>query len=168
MKDVELRGMLLAKLYDKRSERDFLPTPSDFSPEIGEQEIVRIARQLHEHGLVKANVSESIGGDPRLYMLHISARGIDVVESGKLPDISIDFMNHQTVNISGSSNVIVGNNNQQTITHSVQELAKIIDASAGTLEEKAEAKGRLRTFLEHPLLAAVAGGAISALASVPT
>lgn len=163
MKDVELRGMLLAKLYEKRSERDFLPMPSDFSPEIGEQEIVRIARQLNEHGLVKAKVAESIGGDPSLYMLDISARGIDVIEAGKSPDISIDFMNHQTVNISGSSNVIVGNNNQQTITHSVQELAKVIDASAGTPEEKAEAKGRLRAFLEHPLLAAVASGAVAAL-----
>lgn len=168
MKDVELRGMVLTKLYEKRSEPNYIPEPIDFTPEISDSEICRIARQLHDHKLVKANVITFLGGESKLAAIALSARGADVVETGRSPDITIDFMNHQTVNISGSSNVIVGNNNQQTITHSVQELAKVIDASAGTPEQKAEAKGRLRAFLEHPLLAVVASVAIAALGGPPT
>lgn len=168
MKDVELRGLVLTKLYEKRSARGYVPKSADFTPRIDDSEICRIARQLHEHQLVKANIAESFDGDTQLIAIGITARGADVVESERSPDISIEFMNHQTVNISGSSNVVVGNNNQQTITHSVQELVKVIEASAGTPKEKEEAKGRLRAFLEHPLLAAVAGGAISALIGMPT
>lgn len=72
-------------------------------------------------------------------------------------------MTNQTVNISGSSYVTVGNNNQISIQHSVQELVKVIESSNATPEQKAEAKGLLRQFLEHPLLASIAGAAIGLL-----
>lgn len=66
----------------------------------------------------------------------------------------------QNINITGSSNVVIGDNNQLTIQHSVQELVKIIDSSKGTEEEKAEAKGLLAQFLRHPLIATVAAAAL--------
>lgn len=71
-------------------------------------------------------------------------------------------MPSQTIHITGSNN-IVGNHNQQTVQNSVQELARVIDSSSATPEEKAKAKGLLKKFLEHPLLSAVAGGAMGLL-----
>lgn len=163
MRDVDLRGALLQKLYLQRSDRHYLPEATDFSPAIAPTEIIRIARQLKEHGLVDANVVDTIGGESHLLSIAISARGVDVVEGSKSPDISIDFANTQTVNVSGSSNVVVGNYNTLSVQSNVEELVKLIEASKGTPESKAEAKGLLRRFLEHPLLAAAAGGAIGLL-----
>ena len=91
------------------------------------------------------------------------AFGIDVVEHGVTPDIKVEFVHNQTVNITGSSNVVVGDNNSQTVTQTVRDLVAVIESSTAPQEQKAEAKSLLRRFLEHPLLAAVSGGAVGLL-----
>ena len=70
----------------------------------------------------------------------------------------LEFVQNKTVNITGSSNVVVGDNNQITLTQYVAELAQLIDNSSGTSEQKTEAKSILQSFLEHPLVTAIAGG----------
>ena len=77
--------------------------------------------------------------------------------------VQVEFVRHQTINITGSSNVVVGNNNNQTVTQTVRELLAVIESASASPEQKNEAKSLLRKFLEHPLLAAVAGGAIGLL-----
>ena len=162
MTDIQLRGVVLGKLYEQRSDHNYKPEPGDFIPTLMQTELIRICEQLHQHGLVDAEIIPMLSGEKIMPLCRISARGVDVVETGASPDLRIDFMPSQTIHITGSNN-IVGNHNQQTVQNSVQELAKVIDSSSATPEEKAEAKGLLKKFLEHPLLSAVAGGAMGLL-----
>ena len=164
MKDTDLRGALLNQLYEMRRNRGYMPKESDFTMEFPFSDVVRIAQQLEEHGLVQASFVRTLGGrEPIMTECRISALGIDTVESGASPNLRINLAPQQNITITGSSNVIVGNNNQQTVTHSVQELVRVIDSSTATPEQKEEAKGLLKKFLEHPLLAATAGAAIGLL-----
>lgn len=164
MTDIQLRGKVLQHLYEKRGDHNYQPKAERFVPPLSEPDLIRICDQLQQHALVDAKIIPMIGGHRHMAMCRISARGVDVVETGISPDLRIDLMTNQTVNITGSSNVIVGNNNQQTIQHSVQELVRVIESSNATPEQKAEAKGLLRHFLEHPLLSSVAAAAIGLLA----
>lgn len=161
MKDVEIRGILLNKLYEMRGDQLFRPRANHFHGLFTDDEIARVCKQLKDYDLIKATITDPIHDKPQVLHAEITARGVDVVESGISPDLRIDLMSNQTVNISGSSHVIVGNNNQITIQHSVQELNRVIESSNATPEQKAEAKGLLKKFLEHPLLASIAGAAIS-------
>ena len=123
------------------------------------QESVRIACQLQEHGLVEFKMlNRHIGGQAR-----ITAFGVDVVEGTAKSPISVLIMPSQTFNISNSSNFQAGNENSQVINAGVVALIQAIDASSKPAEVKAEAKSKLRVFLEHPLVSAVAGGAIGLL-----
>ena len=164
MKDVELRGLILNRLYEKRGDASYQPSSKDYAPPLEEYVFVRIIEQLHQYKLVEANFVNLMGQHHKMVIAaRISARGADVVETGKSPDLNIDLMTHNTVNISGSSNVVVGNHNTQTVQHSIGELVKMIDSSAATPAEKAEARSLLRRFVEHPLVSAVAGGAVGLL-----
>jgi len=77
---------------------------------------------------------------------------------------SLAPVHHVTVH---GGNVVVGNNNQQTVIHVFQEILTKIDGSKAPEAEKAEAKSRLLRFFEHPVVkeveGAVAGAVIKAL-----
>jgi hypothetical protein len=62
-----------------------------------------------------------------------------------------------TVNIANSQGIQVGNHNVQNIVGSLEQLIQAIDSSDATPEHKAEAKGKLKAFLQHPATAAVLG-----------
>lgn len=164
MTDIQLRGIVLQHLYERRSDHNYEPKSNLFTPPIGENDLIRICDQLQQHKLVDANIIAMMGGHRAMVMCRISARGVDVVETGSSPDLRIDLMSSQTINITGSSNVIVGNHNQQTVHNSVQELIRVIESSSASSQQKEQAKGLLKQFLEHPLLASVAGAAIGLLA----
>jgi hypothetical protein len=161
MKDTELRGLLLQVFYQRRRESWFLPKPADLPVPLSEQDILQLCDQLAEHGMLEWRVLKG-HGTVRHGMGKINAFGIDVAEQVATPDIKVEFVQNQTVNISGSTNVVVGNNSQ-VIAGSVRDLVAFIESSNGSAEEKLEAKNRLRKFLEHPLLAAAVGGAIALL-----
>ena len=162
MKDTQLRGLLLQAFYKRRRENWLVPTTEELGVQVTEQDILQVCDQLGQHNLIQwkslssyDNISANIG--------KISAFGIDVVEGEATPDIKVEFVQNQTENITSSNNVVVGNNNSQTVTNTVHDLVKIIEASDAPPVEKAEARFLLRKFLEHPLLAAVAAGAVSLL-----
>ncbi len=67
------------------------------------------------------------------------------------------------ISISNSQGFQIGDHNTQSIVDSFKQVIERIEQSPGTAEEKAEAKSRLRSFLEHPLTAAVVGGAVGGL-----
>lgn len=67
----------------------------------------------------------------------------------------------QTINIHSAQAVQIGDYNTQQITATIQTLVQKIDASDASQDEKAEAKSLLQNFLDHPLVAAVIGAAIS-------
>ena len=68
-----------------------------------------------------------------------------------------------TINISHSQGIQIGDGNVQNILGSLQTLAQAIDASDAPPAQKADAKAQLRAFLAHPITAAVLGSAVGAL-----
>lgn len=165
MKDSEVRGLVLQVLYERRSDRNFRPESNHFDSKIDASTLARVVEQLEQHGLVEAKLLDYIGEKNREIMwARITAHGVDVIEGDTQADLRIEFVqHHNTYNISNSTNVAIGDNNQQTVKHSVEELMKVIESSGGSEEAKSEAKGLLRKTLEHPLLASVAGAAIGLL-----
>ena len=161
MKDSEIRGLILRYYYDRRREGWSLPKPEDLGGGVTEQDILHVANQLAEHHLLEWRKLGS-HGNLRAGMGKINAFGVDVVEGGARTELKVEFVQNKTINITGSTNVVVGDNN--AVSQSVRELLTAIESSSGTPEQKAEAKSLLRRFLEHPLVSAVAGGAIGLLA----
>lgn len=157
MKDTELRGIVLQKYYEKRRESMFTPRPEDFGEQISLEDILAISEQLGEHNLITWKSIKNFGG-VQFGMGKISAYGIDVIEGEATPDIKMEFVQNKSVTISGSSNVIVGDHNKQSVSHHIYEIIRALDTSQASLEQKIEAKGLLRKFVEHPLVTAVAGG----------
>lgn len=78
------------------------------------------------------------------------------------PKKSISPVSTQQINIHGG-NVQIGDHNRQEITNSIETLNNLINSSQGTPQQKEEAKSLLRKLAEHPLLTAIAGGAIGLL-----
>lgn len=68
-----------------------------------------------------------------------------------------------TYNFHGANNVQIGDHNTQHIMAAIETLVGQIENAAASDSQKAEAKGLLRRFLEHPVVGAVAGGAASGL-----
>ena len=158
MNDNELRGKLLKELYDRRRE-PWTQIGLDHFNDPEAQETVRIAEQLSQYGLIEFKMlNRHLGGQAR-----ILAFGVDVIEGTTHAPISISIDGSQTINISNSSNIQVGDHNSQTINSGVQALIKTINESNASPSEKEEAKSLLKKLLEHPLVAAIAGGAIGLL-----
>jgi hypothetical protein len=160
MKDAEIRGLILRYYYERRRQSWSIPKPEDLGGGLSEQDILQVADQLAEHGLLEWRKLGS-HGTIRNGMGKINAFGVDVVEGTAKTQLKVEFVQNKTINITGSTNVVVGDNN--AVTQSVRDLLSAIDSSSGTPEQKAEARGLLRRFLEHPLVAAVAGGAVGLL-----
>lgn len=68
------------------------------------------------------------------------------------------------VSITHSTGVQVGNHNTQDIQAAFISLERAIDAQNATPEAKADAKSKLKAFLQHPLVVAVLGGAAGGIA----
>ncbi|MBA3023420.1 MAG: hypothetical protein FP821_05925 [Sideroxydans sp.] len=158
MRDQDLRYELLKEIYDQRAEDHVqIGLGAMQSPEQSER--IRIARQLAEHGLIKFQMLNlHLGG-----LASITAEGVDVMEGAVKPPIAMNIDQRQTININGSSNFQVGHGNTQEIQAGVSILLNAIEKSDASPQQKEEAKTLLRKFLEHPLVSAVAGGAIGLL-----
>jgi hypothetical protein len=155
MTDTELRSRLLTHLYESRS-KDFVMIGNNARNDPASREEIRIAEQLHDHGLIKFKIlNRNIGGTAR-----ITAHGVDVMEGNIQSPVAIHVSKNQTINISGSSGFQVGDHNSQSIKVGIEALLQQIDASTASAEEKTEAKSFVRKLLEHPLVSAIVGGAI--------
>jgi hypothetical protein len=167
MKDTELRGILLEKFYEQTKRGGFYsPQAEDFTPPIPREDLLAVSDQLGQYGLITWKCRRSHGRGTYGAILegvgNITARGIDVVEGEAVSDLKVEFVQNN-VTITNSPGVIVGDHNNQSIVHHVTELAKAIDASEATTEQKAEAKSLLRKFIEHPAVNTVAGTLLSKL-----
>lgn len=72
----------------------------------------------------------------------------------------------QVNNFHGSSNIQIGNENVMQITDAFKTLIDQIDNSTFTVEEKRQARGAIRDLISNPVVAAVAGSAVSAIAEI--
>ncbi len=106
----------------------------------GKEEIYLILSADYSHGL------RSI---PPSYTLKVR-------KTTALPARSVDAKS-TTINIHNSTGVQVGDYNTQQIQATFNEIVERIDRSSGSPEAKAEAKGRLAAFLQHPLVTSVLG-----------
>jgi hypothetical protein len=157
MTDSELRGIVLKEFYEKRHVLIDLQI-SDImaiNPNESLTKLANICKQLDEHGLVKWQSMKSQfdvqGGIGR-----ITARGVDVIEGTVSSPISITF-HDKRISVRSSSNVQVGNSNNQSISLQIDKLIAAVDHSRASDGEKAEAKSLLRAIAGNPLVQSVLG-----------
>jgi hypothetical protein len=68
-----------------------------------------------------------------------------------------------TIQISNSKGIQIGDHNVQSIVGSLEKLTQVIDSSDASLQEKAEAKGKLKAFLTSPATIAALGATAAKL-----
>lgn len=68
------------------------------------------------------------------------------------------------VSITHSTGVQVGDHNLQNIQAAFVTLERAIDAQNSSAESKADVKAKLKALLQHPLVVAILGGAVSSVA----
>ena len=151
--DSELRGIVLKKYYDARAQPNMIQVPALIDETIDAGTAFRISEQLSQHGLIDWRPIGGIGGQ-RTGMGRITASGADVVEGTASPPIAI-FIQDQSVRISNSPSVQVGNRNIQGVTISGERISIAIDESNASQTEKEEAKSLLQKFLGNRLLASI-------------
>lgn len=158
MKDNEMRGMLLAKYYERRREQYIDLQPSDFADAMTEKDILCLSQQLYEHGLIEWSSARGGSGELLAGRGHITAPGVDVVENegiGAPIKITFDHSTHYSVH--ASAGVQIGNGNTQGDSINLEQLIKTIDQSSASTPEKQEVKSRLAAFLRHPLVETIVG-----------
>lgn len=105
--------------------------------------------------VLEVTYNQGLHGIPPSHLLTIR-KDASLVERGRV----------QNINIAHSQGFQVGDHNTQNIADAFKTIIERIDAADATPEEKADAKGRLALFLEHPLTSAVVGGAVSGLSAL--
>jgi hypothetical protein len=156
MTDEEIMGAMLQILYERRYD-SFVHLTTAFDALGLEQKVLRHnLSRLHQKGLIDWQDKEVRG----LGMGNITDYGIDVATKKSQPPMPMVF---QTINISNSSGVIVGNNNTQNNSE-IETLIATLNDPNSTAGQKAEAKRRLQRIAESPLTGAVAAAVVGALA----
>jgi hypothetical protein len=156
MTDNDLRGEVLDVFYKARTKVEYLEL-SALASHVTTQpsDVARICDQLAEAGLIKWKPLRDARGVVA-GMGKITGKGVDVIEGTATPPISITI-HDRSVNISGSSGVIVGNGNSQTVVGDIGKLFTAIDHSNVSEGEKHEAKTMLQKLANNPTLWAILG-----------
>lgn len=68
----------------------------------------------------------------------------------------------QNIHVHGG-NVQIGNQNKMEFINNIKYLVETIEKSNSSPQEKSDAKELLKKFLEHPIVTAIAGSAVTAL-----
>jgi hypothetical protein len=168
MKDSEIRGVVLQRLYDQRRSGKLHLTVDNpaLDSSLSLNETLRICEQLEQHGLVDAKLHRNLSsraGEFDYGIVQITAHGVDVVEGTPPSDIKIEFMQTNNVSITGSTGVIVGDHNSQNVSAHFEAIARQIESADVSEDQKSEAKSQLRKFLENPAVNTIFGIAASAL-----
>jgi len=148
MQDDEIIGGALKLMHDDRynSMTDFGKIFASLG--VTDENVIRgIQSRMKQKGLI--DVKAQPVGNPGGYGA-ITDYGIEVFE-GKVPKPMPMIFN--SVTISGSSNVQLGQGNTQNVSSiDVGKLNAAIDGATATMEEKAEAKSLLAKLVSNPLL----------------
>lgn len=138
----------------------------------GENDRVAIDKNLgwpEEHLFKIINISHSRGLVIKSYR---DFSQVQLTEEGQSRAISVKHgkdrsyelgasMQISTLNVNAPSQI--GNGNTQNISNIFNQLIQDIDKSQASTQEKSEAKKRLTTFLEHPLVISILGGVAGSL-----
>lgn len=164
MKDNEMRGMLLAKYYERRREQYIDLEPADLANALTKKDILCVSQQLYEHGLIEWTAARGGVGEILAGRGHITASGVDVVENeGAGAPIKITFDHSTHYSVHSSSGVQIGSGNSQGDSFNLNQLIEAIEKSTATSQQKKEAKSLLSTFLKHPLVTTIVGKLIPSL-----
>lgn len=148
------RTIVLRRFYADHDNDLITADATDFAGLISQERLDTICGHLAEKERLDWTGILSGGGVGR-----ITAAGIDEIEGrpkeSVLTNFSIGNVSAQTVQI-GNDNAL----NVQSVSFQLQSLIQAIENHEGSAEEKTEAKSRLKSFLAHPLTAAVLGAAI--------
>ncbi|MCX6900395.1 MAG: hypothetical protein NT105_17080 [Verrucomicrobia bacterium] len=157
MNDNEIRGLVLKRLYDERHRGWIRVRGADFTDGISGEEAARICDQLGDHNLIRWQPVKDHTGRTVTGTAQIVANGVDVVENGGVgAPLNISFKHiDQSIQVTNSQNIQVGNGNVQGVNIDVGRLVAAINGSTVTDTEKREAKSRLIAFLKHPLVKAI-------------
>jgi hypothetical protein len=125
MKDSDVRGLVLRKMYDLRHKQDHVPIPQELDlpgldmtlPE-NLQMVGNVAKQLNDLGLLK--FKEFMGEKYRNGFASITAFGVDVIEGGARPPLAITI--DSSVHVHGSQGVQIGG--QGNTQHVTMDLVK--------------------------------------------
>lgn len=162
MKDNEIRGLLLQRYYERRREGGIRALePAEFGGALTKSDINHVSVQLMEHGLIDGEKNESADLGLQEVYGHITARGVDVVEGSAQAPISIHLTQDKSITVTGSNGVVIGDSNTQMLHLQMDKLVQAINDASVPEAEKAEAKSRLRAFLELPLVSTLVGGALT-------
>ena len=163
MKDCEIETLVLNKFYEERDKGKYFPRAEDF-PGIDIQTIYRICGQLSERKFIKweplghpGQIAEGFGS--------ITGKGVADLEGTKTASRSI-VINHHNISvgdIKDSPNIVVGNNSSIAMENNIKEIIELIKGANCPNEQKNSAFELLKDFLAHPLVASLAGGALSLL-----
>jgi hypothetical protein len=162
MTDNQLRGLLLEKYYQRRKERLIGLVPSDFDGKLNEHDILNIAGQLADHGLIYWRPNSGLGGIGG-GMGTITAAGVDVVESKVPAPIELHLSQARNLRPSATPAVMPTVETRPTVGVAIERLAQAIDNSHASAVHKQAATLLLRAFQQHPLLCTIAQGAGGAL-----
>jgi hypothetical protein len=159
MKDSEIRGIVLRAFYERRGEGSRIWSPSD-APDVATKDFYRIVEQLSEQNLINWHGLENGSGIVYAGNGEINVNGSDVIEGNITSPVSITFDHSNTVNVSNSTGVQIGDDNSLS-QMTIEEINVEIDNPNFSAVEKAEAKSALSKFLEHRVRAAIWGGLAS-------
>ena len=134
MKDVELRGVVLHRFYELRNRPERIMLRDLMSLENDIHRLANICDQLHQCRLIdwkSLKTYTSVGGIGK-----ITARGVDVVEGTAAAPIGL-IIEQRNISITGSSNVQIGNANNQFVNAPLKscDLEKFVAELTSHLDE---------------------------------
>jgi hypothetical protein len=156
MKDMEVRGIILQKLYDIRhSNNGMVMIPDGLGLMSIEPSVLgNCAAQLRDQRLI--TFSEILGAGHRAGFGSITAFGVDVVEGNTRSPIAVSI--DSSINVSGSQGIqIGGHSNIQNVTFDLEKMISMVDSAGGTITEKEEAKSLLKKLAENKLVQTILG-----------
>jgi hypothetical protein len=159
MTDSELRGLLLDRYYQRRKERLIGLAPSDFDGKLNEQDILTMAGQLADHGLIHWRPNRGHGGIGG-GMGTITAAGVAVVESKAGAPLDILLPHDQSLHGPAAPAVMPAGETRHSVGAAIERLARAIDESEASAAQKRAATVLLRAFQEHPLVCSMVQGAV--------
>lgn len=164
MRDNDLRGEVLEVFYNARTQTRHLEFKALLSHLTAQPfDVGRICDQLAEYRLIEWKPIYHMG-NVMAGMGSISAQGVDVIEGTATPPISITLHDH-SINVSGSTNVQVGNANSIVGNIDDHTIFAAIDESSASPEQKAEAKSLWSQLTNNAAFAAIVGAVATVVVS---
>ena len=160
MKDSDLRGIVLQKFYDLRKNGGIWRLTPDDLGGMDVEEYERIGDQLSEHGYIEWSKSLSVGYASG----RINARGVDVIEGNVHPLIAITMHHDQSINVTGSTNIAVRNNNTIRTSADITKIEHAIEKLPISDQEKADTKSLLSRISGNASFASLVGAIATVMA----